>query len=149
MFKRALKKGISEFTIPGRFEIISNNPKIVVDIAHNASSFEVLRKNLELYFSNKKIILIFACSKNKDVKNMLNKTDYPDIILTKAKSIRAAEPIEIQKICQLKNAVITGGIKEALIKAEKIYKKDSVIVICGSVFLVSDALKEIRKRLAS
>ena len=145
LFKAALKRGISEFTIPGRFEIISNKPKIVVDIAHNELSFKVLRKNLELYFPFKKIILIFACSKNKDAKNMLNKIDYSNIILTKFNNSRAVDPLEIYKSCRLKNAVITRDIKEALIKAEKIYKKDFVIVISGSVFLVSDVFKEIRK----
>ena len=146
LFKAALKRGISEFIIPGRFDIISNNPKIVIDIAHNELSFKVLRRNLELYFPFKKIILIFACSKNKDAKNMLNKIDRSDIILTKFNNSRAVDPIEIHKVCQLKNAIITRDIKEALIKAEEIYKKDSVIVISGSVFLVSDAFKEVRKR---
>ncbi len=143
--KSALKIGVSEFTIPGRFEIIKNNPRIVVDIAHNESSFKSLKKNLELYFPSKKIILIFACSKNKDAENMLNKIDYSNIILTKFNNSRAVDPIEIYKRCRLKNVIITRDIKEALIEAKKIYKKDSIIVISGSVFLVSDAFKEVRK----
>ena len=56
------KKGIRDTFIEGRFEIVRKDPLTVVDIAHNPSSFSVLRENIKTYFPFRKVILIFAAS---------------------------------------------------------------------------------------
>ncbi len=127
--------------LPGRFEIVSRQPLVVMDIAHNPSSFAVLCDNLRFYFPDKKVILIFGCSKDKDVRAMLKKISYHKIILTKSSNPRAYSPEEIKKICNLKEAFLTKDIKEAIALAHKIYTKDSAITISGSLFLVAEAKK--------
>ncbi len=53
----------------GRFQIISKNPYIVLDCAHNAYSMECLLSNAIKYF-DKKIILFYSPLKEKDIEGM-------------------------------------------------------------------------------
>lgn len=143
--KIGFKKGLKSTNLEGRFEVLSRKPLIVVDIAHNVSSFAALSDNLRIYLPAKKVILIFACSKDKDAKNMLRKINYSYLILTRFNNPRSSNPREIKKTCNLRNTFITFNIKQALNKAISIYDKDSVIGISGSLFIVSEAKKELQK----
>jgi len=133
-----IKDGLMESFIEGRFEVFKKDPLIILDVAHNPSSFSVLSENIEFYYPNKKIILIFAASKDKDVKNMLNKINAQKIILTTFSNPRSIPPEEILKNIKL-NTIVEKDLKKAIELAKKIYKKNNLILISGSLFLVSDA----------
>lgn len=139
IIKKALAKDIKGDNLEGRFELIGKRPLAIADIAHNVSSFSVLADNLKLYYPGHKVILIFACSKDKDAKNMLKQIDYSKLILTRFKNPRTYEPLELKKICQLKNVVLTEDVSQAFKEAMRIYKKNNLILISGSLFLVSEA----------
>ncbi|MFH1504854.1 MAG: folylpolyglutamate synthase/dihydrofolate synthase family protein [Candidatus Omnitrophota bacterium] len=134
-----IKKGFVNCEVEGRFEIAGKNPLIVLDVAHNISSFSVLAKSLKSYFPGKKVILIFACSRDKDAKKMLKQISYDKLILTQFNSPRCLEAEQVKKNCGLKETAITSNIKEAFQAANKVYNKGSVIVVSGSLFLVSEA----------
>ena len=136
-----INQGLRSCYLEGRFEFINKSPLTVVDIAHNVSSFWALMNNLKKYLPSKKIILIFSCAKDKDVKKMLRQINYSYIILTRFSSPRSYEPKDLKKICGLKEAFIAKGVKEAYQQAKRLYDKNSVVVISGSFFLVSDAKK--------
>lgn len=56
---------------PGRFEIISRSPLVVIDGAHNEAAAEELRKTLEMGFTNRKIIYIIGVLADKEHEKML------------------------------------------------------------------------------
>lgn len=147
--KLNFRQGLRDLDISGRFEIVSRNPLIVVDIAHNVSSIAALNDNLKTYFPSKKIILIFSCSQDKDAKNMLRKISYSHLILTRFNNPRSFEPDELRKMSPRKEAYIADSIKEAFRKALELYTSDDwAIVISGSLFLVSEAKMFFRRHKA-
>ncbi|MFA5271046.1 MAG: folylpolyglutamate synthase/dihydrofolate synthase family protein [Candidatus Omnitrophota bacterium] len=133
------KEAICNSFIEGRFETLKSNPLIVCDVAHNPSSFRALRDNLKIYYPSKKIILIFAASGDKDVRNMLKEIKFEHIVLTRFNNPRARNPLEIQRICKLKKAFIAKDISMAMEKAKNLYDSNSLILISGSLFLVGEA----------
>lgn len=135
------KGGLKASVLSGRFEVVSKSPLTIVDIAHNASSFLALRNSLKRYFPRKKIILIFACSQDKDAKKMLKEIDYSYLILTRFNNPRSQDPLELKKIVRGENVHLAKNIGEALKEAKEKYKDKWVIVISGSSFLVGE-LKE-------
>jgi len=140
------ESGLVALDLLGRFEVVSKSPLIVVDIAHNPSSFSVLENSLKSYFPRRKVILIFACSQDKDAKKMLGKIEYSFLILTGFNSPRSKRPEELKKIIRGDNLCLTKNIKQALDQAKKKYKDKSIIVISGSSFLVSEAKKLLKLR---
>ncbi|MEI8349589.1 MAG: folylpolyglutamate synthase/dihydrofolate synthase family protein [Candidatus Omnitrophota bacterium] len=133
------RQGLRDAFVAGRFETVKRNPLIVVDVAHNPSAFTALAENLKLYFPAKKIILIFAASRDKDVRHMLDKIKYTQLILTRFSNPRSFTPDEIRSRCRIKNTLIASDVKEALGMARQFCTREHAIVISGSLFLVSEA----------
>jgi dihydrofolate synthase/folylpolyglutamate synthase len=61
----AIYDELKKVKVPGRFEILQNNPLIIYDSAHNYDSLNNLLKGLELYYSDKKILFILSMMKDK------------------------------------------------------------------------------------
>lgn len=131
--------GIRDTFVAGRFEKVSINPAVIMDIAHNPISFSVLADNLKRYFPLREIILIFAAAHDKDVRKMLKQIKYSSLILTRFNNLRSFSPQEIKTRCKLKDPFVAKDVKEAFNFAKQLYNKDSVIVISGSLFLVAEA----------
>ncbi|MBU2102829.1 MAG: hypothetical protein KKF80_05485 [Candidatus Omnitrophica bacterium] len=137
----AVKAGLRAAYIAGRFEILRRRPLVVGDIAHNPLAFETLSKNLKLYFPDRNIILIFAASRDKDVRNMINKIKSRHIILTSFDNPRSYAPLEIKALCQRKDACCVSSVAHAYPVAARIADSHSLILISGSLFLVAEAKK--------
>ncbi|MEO0096367.1 MAG: folylpolyglutamate synthase/dihydrofolate synthase family protein [candidate division WOR-3 bacterium] len=141
-----IKTGIKNAKLSGRFEILSEKPLIIYDVAHNEDSFKALLDNLKLLLEyTNKIYLIFGCNKDKEI-NYAIKNIFPlaqEVLLVKANNPRAMEPLEIfnrAKIYQ-ENIIIATSIKNALeYVLEKIDCK-SVVTVFGSFYLYSDLSK--------
>ena len=64
--EKNIKKGIEKTVWPGRKEVISKEPLIIIDGAHNPGAVLELRKTLDLYFTNKRITFIMGVLSDKD-----------------------------------------------------------------------------------
>jgi dihydrofolate synthase/folylpolyglutamate synthase len=64
--EKNIKKGIEKTVWPGRMEVISKEPLIIIDGAHNPGAVLELRKTLDLYFTNKRITFIMGVLSDKD-----------------------------------------------------------------------------------
>jgi len=140
------KDALSNSFLEGRFEVLKKKPLIVSDVAHNEPSFSVLFDNLKLYYPSKQVILIFAASNDKDVKNMLKKIKYKHLILTHFNNPRSFAPEDLKKICGIKKVYMAENINKALETGERLYNRNSLILISGSLFLVSEAKALLQER---
>jgi len=140
------KSGLKSAILAARFETVSKNPLIVADIAHNVSSAAALNANLKTYFPSRKAIVVFAAAKDKDVRKMLAEIDFAGLILTRFGNPRSFTPEELRRISGIKKACTAGSVKAALKKALELYASDCIIVITGSLFLVSEAKRLIGDR---
>ena len=143
---QSMYKGLNGLKWPGRFEVISKDPLIIIDGAHNRDSFRKLKEAIDLYLSDKQKILIFGASEDKEVKLMLS-TINPSIdrlIVTKAQHPRALE----SEILQEKAREIgidcdaAKSVEESIELAVKYYTPGSAILAAGSIF-IAGAVKEI------
>lgn len=62
-------KGIENTKWLGRMEIISNQPLFFIDGAHNPGAVKILKENIDLYFTNKRIAFIMGVLADKDFEN--------------------------------------------------------------------------------
>ncbi|MBD3263964.1 MAG: hypothetical protein GF375_02535 [Candidatus Omnitrophica bacterium] len=137
--------GALNCSLPGRFEILKKDPLIIVDIAHNEASFKSLRENLKIYFPEKKVIFIFACSKDKLPAKMLKNIRYSELIFTSFSSPRSYDPFLLSEKFPHR-CFVAPSPEKAISEAVRLYTNDSLILISGSFFLVSEAKKIILGR---
>ncbi|MDD5730026.1 MAG: bifunctional folylpolyglutamate synthase/dihydrofolate synthase [Candidatus Omnitrophica bacterium] len=141
----AIRKGLADTRWPGRFEIISKSPSIVLDGAHNFASAQVLKETVKDIFKNKEIILVLGISRDKDIKGICRQLlpVTKKLILTRADNLRAAKPDDIlaQSGCGFfrRDISLTYNVKEALKLALKDAKGKDLILVCGSIFVVGEA----------
>ncbi|MCL2632952.1 MAG: bifunctional folylpolyglutamate synthase/dihydrofolate synthase [Oscillospiraceae bacterium] len=129
--------------VPARFQIVSNNPLIIVDGAHNPSALRATRKAAEAIETTGKRVIIIGMLKSKDYRSGLENLIFPEteIIFTDGFSENAVPVSELKKLCE--NAHSRKSIKEAIDLARSIAGEGGLILICGSLYLAAEALKEL------
>ncbi|MBL7131423.1 MAG: bifunctional folylpolyglutamate synthase/dihydrofolate synthase [Candidatus Omnitrophica bacterium] len=142
--KEKIREGLEATIWPGRFEIINKAPYIVLDGAQNIASVNALKETLNRIFGSKNKVLVLGISKDKDIEGMCRILgDISDrVILTQADNPRAADPNILHSFIKRDKIIgITSSVKEAIDLVKKNVKKEDIIVVTGSLFLVGEARK--------
>ncbi|MCM8801326.1 MAG: bifunctional folylpolyglutamate synthase/dihydrofolate synthase [Candidatus Omnitrophica bacterium] len=137
---QAIRRGLCKTLWPGRCEVVSKQPWVVLDGAQNVASAEALKETIKRYFRYKRLILVLGISKDKDIKGICNKLyDLAEIVvLTKASNPRASEPETLAKFFNNKLIYKTETVKEAKAEAKALAQKDDLILVTGSLFVVGE-----------
>ncbi len=142
--KRGLKQVIKTTGLEGRWQTISEKPLIIADTGHNEDGIKNVIANLKsINFTN--LHFVFGTVNDKDVTKILELLPKEaTYYFTKANIPRALNEEELfgqaQKI-KLKGKTFPD-VKTAIAAAKKAYKKNDLILIGGSTFVVGDALAE-------
>jgi dihydrofolate synthase/folylpolyglutamate synthase len=142
----AVREGLGTVRWPGRLEILSRDPLVVVDCAHNPYSAQVLREALEEWFPNRRWVLILGASADKDIAGILRALlpicEY--IIVTRSDHPRATAPIELADIVASEGsgAEVGVNVRKSLRRGLTMMEPDSGLLVTGSIFLVADAREE-------
>ena len=139
-------EGLGKTKMPGRMEIISTQPRVLVDGAHNAASLDALMKAIGQHIPYDSMVVIFGCCADKDVGGMLDRiTSGADkVIFTRVDNIRSADPNELSAryVEQYgKMAQVAPTLADALAIANRAVTKEDLICITGSFYLVGEAKK--------
>ncbi|MDD4980522.1 MAG: bifunctional folylpolyglutamate synthase/dihydrofolate synthase [Candidatus Omnitrophica bacterium] len=136
----AIRGGLYNTLWPGRCEVISPDPLIVLDGAQNIASTQALKKTVKENFQYKRLILVLGISSDKDIKGICSELYElaDEIILTKADNPRASEPEVLAQYFPGKKIHMTDGVKEAKALARRLSQKEDLILVCGSLFVVGD-----------
>jgi dihydrofolate synthase/folylpolyglutamate synthase len=141
MTKSAIREGFKTVQWPVRFEILSTEPLIIVDAAHNRDSASKLRLALDDYLPDQKIVLMFGASEDKDIEGILSEIlpRIDRVYATKSEHPRAVEPGAIVKIAHRmgKQATAFNSVEATLESVINSIKTNEVIVATGSIFIAA------------
>ena len=144
--EKNIKEGFQKINWPGRMEIISRDPLIIVDGAHNRDSFRKFRKTIDTYLPDMKKLLIFGASEDKEVELMLGRVQstIDELIITKAQHPRALEGEAIASKAKKMNIKyrVTNCVEDALETALNEADEQTVILAAGSIF-IAGAVKNV------
>ncbi len=139
-------EGLANVRMVGRMEMIKEDPRILVDGAHNAASIEALMRAIGQNVRYDSMVVIFGCHKDKDVDGMLKRIQVgaDKVVFTTTGSVRAVDPEELSlRYNELSGKM--GQVGETLEKAMAIascaVSEDDLICITGSFYLVGEAKK--------
>jgi dihydrofolate synthase/folylpolyglutamate synthase len=147
-------EGLAKTTIPGRMEMVSQTPRVLVDGAHNAASIDMMMKAIGQHIPYDSMVVIFGCCADKDVPGMLERitAGADKVIFTKVDNIRSSDPEELAaRYIELygKMAQVAATLEDALAIANRAVTKEDLICITGSFYLVGEAKKYFANKAAN
>jgi len=139
--------GLSHVKLPGRMQMICEEPRIMVDGAHNAASINALMRGIGQHITYDSMIVIFGCQRDKDIPGMIRRIQIgaDKIIFTSTGSPRSAEPAELAAEYierSGKMAQVAQNLDEAMRIALSALSREDLICITGSFYLVAEALRK-------
>ena len=140
--QEAIAQGLRQVRWPGRLEVLSRAPLLVVDGAHNADSAHKLATALRQHFQYEHLILIFGSSLDKDVNGMLREL-LPlvhRVIVTQAQHPRATEAQSLREelLARGYEPLFSHNVAEALDCALRLAQEQDLICATGSLFVVAE-----------
>jgi len=158
--ERLFLKIYHNLAIVGRFEVekiqVGGASRVVVfDIAHTIESGRYLRARLDKEFPDTDFRFLISMMKDKDVDGFLDvlvgkdfaghfRSKKHKVTFTNSHSVRGYEAKELKRrFC--KEAFVVEDSVEAFSASLKGLKKDQVLVVTGSHFLVGDVLRAVKR----
>ncbi|HEX6922410.1 MAG TPA: folylpolyglutamate synthase/dihydrofolate synthase family protein [Bacillales bacterium] len=138
-----IRAGLRKARWPGRFEEVSSQPHVILDGAHNPEGVRSLVKTLRQYYPEKEIRVVFAALENKNIEEMIHPLEEltKHIILTSFSFDRSASAEELAKRSGLPEEILEPDWRQALESATKDGNENTVIVVTGSLYFVSEVRK--------
>ncbi len=146
-----IRAGLTHIHWPGRLEIVSTDPFILLDGAHNLMAARHLARYLSKNLGNRRITLVIGILDDKPYASIL-KSLLPlcrRVVLTRARIDRALDPEILNAVAQKIVADITviPDVARAVAYAAKTARSNEVICIAGSLYVVGEAKEAFEKGL--
>ena len=139
-----IREGLATTIWPGRMQVVERNPTIVVDGAHNPAAAKALADSITTEFEYRRMILVIGVMADKDIGKLLRAivplADH--VIYTRPVYSRAADPQDLMAEAEPlgKPGEIAPLIAKALTRAKELADSRDLVVVCGSLFTVGEAL---------
>jgi dihydrofolate synthase/folylpolyglutamate synthase len=139
----AIYTGLASARWPGRLEVVSKEPLVLLDGAHNPSAMKTLTTFLRRLNHPGRLIMVVGILEDKAWRPMLREiAGIADrIILTKPQYERAADPLKLASFVRTltKNVIVTSHLSDALSVAFEEAGPADTVCITGSLYTVGDA----------
>ncbi|MBE7415491.1 MAG: bifunctional folylpolyglutamate synthase/dihydrofolate synthase [Deltaproteobacteria bacterium] len=144
---KAAREGLKKAAWPGRFEVMSRKPFVVLDGAHNPAGARTLALALEGL--GKKPVLVLGVMADKDIDGIL-KEILPScrmVIATSPMNERSESPRALSGRIERfgKEAIIRERVKDALKEALLLAGPRGAVCVTGSLFTVGEARGYLRR----
>lgn len=144
-----LRPALADVSSPGRLQIVSKSPRIILDAAHNPHGALSLANALESSFGLPHVVGVVSVLAEKDAEGIFRhlETVMAEIIITKSTSVRATDSEALaevaRKVFGADRVFVEDDFRDALSLAEAKLPPtpNSTIVVTGTVSLIGDALK--------
>lgn len=138
----AIQRGLAKTTWAGRFQVLQENPLVVVDGAHNVQAFEELAQFLQ-QFSQRKL-LVLGIAKDKEIISMLRVLAplFSQAIVSQG-NFKPANPRQLAEEVKkyIPTVFVEPNPERAYRRALALSSPQEMILITGSLYFVGDVLK--------
>jgi len=137
--------GLLNVKVPGRMEMVNQDPRVMVDGAHNAASIQALMRAIGQHIPYDSMVMVFGCAADKDIRGMMDQiaTGADKVIFTKAAANpRACDPRELAEIYEERSgrvAQVCETLPQAMRVAHSAVSREDLICVTGSFYLVGEA----------
>ena len=145
-----LAQALEETSWPGRLEIVSREPLMILDGAHNPHAIKALLATLQERFADYRKEILFTCIKTKALEDMLDLLEQiPDteLTLTHFDDSRATDESVLKEAAKSRNLSYQGWqdfLEQKL--TDKNEEKQTVRIITGSLYFLSQVRAYLMER---
>ena len=141
--------GLAKTRLPGRMEMISEDPRVLIDGAHNPTSVEALIKTIGQHITYDSMVVIFGCASDKDIDGMLDQIAMgaDKVIFTRNGTVRSADPEELAQKFEERTgrmAQWSDTVEQALRVAGSVATRGDIICVTGSFYLAGEAKRALQ-----
>ena len=146
--EEAVRRGLLAARWQARFEIISRQPLVIFDGAHNPEGIEVATNSIKHYFGDKKVCVLTGVMKDKDYNYIASKlSEIADtaVVIT-PDNPRALDAKEYANVLSKKgiDARAYGSVAEALNAGKKLAEDNQTALVClGSLYMYKEVVDNI------
>jgi len=145
----AIVRGLESVRWPGRVEVLSEEPLVVADGAHNADSARRLRETLIEYFDAKRVTFVIGAGGDKDVAGLVEELApiAGRVIATHSKHPRAMDAALVAEAFARAgvSAEDGGNVSEAIERALAASGGRGLICLAGSLFVAAEGREHFKQ----
>ncbi len=125
----------------GRWDVVAENPTLILDVAHNQDGIQQVLKQLNIDYPKANLHFVLGFVRDKDVEHVLDL--FPanaHYYFTNAHIPRALPHLELQAMAAKRNLNGTGfdDVNDAIAAARQDAHTNDVIMVCGSFFIIGE-----------
>jgi len=145
-----IKEGLLKTDWPGRMEVVSQRPYIILDGAHNLMASRKLAEFMSENLVKDGTTLVIGILDDKPYRSML-KSLLPlcrRVIFTKPAISRAMEPEMLQEVAKdfVDDIRIIPNVKDAYFYALESVSSDEAIIVAGSLYVVGEVKQALAEK---
>jgi dihydrofolate synthase / folylpolyglutamate synthase len=135
----SLTDAAASITVPGRMEVVGEDPLVILDGAHNPAGMAALAEALPEVVGDRPVTAVVSILDDKDAEGMLGAL-LPRVdrfVLTRTSNPRALAPEKLSEWAP--DALVVQDPKAALEQAKQL---GGAVVATGSIYLIADLVRE-------
>jgi len=139
-----IRRAIAGCMIPGRQQLLTGKPDVLVDVAHNPVSFQALGRTLRELFAGRRILGVVGMMKDKDARGSLEALRglVNDLLIVELPNPRSAKQAELRDVAEsLGFHVECPATLEAAFEKLHAASDYKLGLVAGSFYLAGDYLK--------
>ncbi len=143
----AIRNGLQHTKWPGRFEVMSDHPTVILDGAHNIEGIQSLLNTLNSRYKREDVTVVFSALRDKEAADMIDmiKNSYSKMFLTTFAFPRAFSPKELRREGNSLNVEIVEDYERYIEEFLHLDEKDKVLAVTGSLYFISEVRKFFQK----
>lgn len=141
--EQAMRDGIQNAMLPGRFQIISEAPRTILDVAHNPHAAAYLAGRLKTLSKTGRVLAVVGMLHDKDIAGTLAnlQAEVDDWYCAPLEGPRGATAEQLLE--HLRAGKVYTSVAQAWHAAMADARPEDTVLVCGSFHTVADVMEEI------
>ena len=145
---QAIRRGLAEVSLTGRFQRFPGEVPILLDVAHNPQAVEMLAAYVKREFAGRKVRAVFSVMRDKDINGIIE--NIRDVVdhwylapLAMPRAATSAELLNVFGVLGVER--VDDGyadVAQAFAQARRDAGAGDLILVFGSFFLISEFLAQ-------
>lgn len=144
-----MRQGLQQVSLAGRFQIMRNQPLLVMDVAHNPHAAEALARSLSHLPCEGRTLAVFSMLADKDIAGVVRalRAQVTHWYIAQIHNVRAAEVGALTQIVAAEapraQVLEFTDLSEAFAQACREAAENDRIIVFGSFFTVAEIMQEL------